>query len=499
MKKSTRTPLTQPRRALTLAAVAAFGALALTSFSAPAHAQTTPTNVQLLDQALNQSAGSDGVVIDDMIFPRANFLDYRNRVAKQGSRSLSSAFYNTARWTGGNVYYSFNASLPTAQRTAFLEATQEWEKWVNVKFTARTNQANYINVYHDASDGSFSYIGMVGGVQDMSLASWATKWTACHEIAHALGAMHEQCRSDRDNYVSIDFSNIPSSAASNFAIVSDSINKGAFDFDSVMLYFSTAFAIDNSKYTIICKPSYTQYQDTMGQRDHLSTSDKAGMISIYGAPVSNYSLSGVVSVGTQKLSGVVLTLNNGQTATTNTSGVYTFASLPGAAYTLTPSKAGYTFSPASRQFTLSGNVTTANFAATAATVALPTVSVTSVNMVEGNAGAPYITFNVSLSQPSTQAVSVNFTTANGTATAGSDYTARSGTITIPAGSTMADIRVNILPDRVVEANETFTVVLSNPAGATLATYVGRATIINDDRASDATRSVAADEPSMGNG
>ncbi len=487
----------QTRRALTFVALAAFGALP--SLSASAQAQTTPTNLQLLDKALAKSEGFNNIAVDDMLFPRANFQAYRDRVAgaERGGPQLRSALYNVTHWTGGNVYYSFNANLPAAQRTAFLDAAQEWQKWLNVHFIARTNQANYINVYHDASDGSFSYIGMVGGVQDMSLASWATKWTACHEIEHALGAMHEQCRSDRNNYVTIDFSNIQSGAESNFAVVSDSINKGTYDFDSVMHYYDTAFATDSSKPTIICKPAYSQYQSTMGQRDHLSTKDIAGMVSIYGAPVSKYSLSGAVTVGTTALSGVSLALSNGTATTTSTSGAFTFSNVAGGTYTLTPSKTGYTFSPTSRSFTLSGNVTNANFAATVVTAPVPAVSISSVNMVEGNAGTRYMTFNVSLSEPSTQTVTVNFATANGTAAAGSDYTATSGTLTLRAGATIADVRINVLPDRVVEANETFSVVLSTPAGATLGTYTGRGTILNDDRASDtpATRSVASDDPS----
>ncbi|RYG57751.1 hypothetical protein EON80_27895 [bacterium] len=281
-KPSLSSPWVRARRVVSFTSIAACGVLM--AVSSPVKAQSAPSNLQLLDQALLKSQGADEVFVGDMIFPRANFLNYRDKVAGQGDRSTRSSFYNVARWTGGNVYYSFNASLPTAQRTAFLEACREWEKWVNVKFVARTTQANYINVYHDSNDGSFSFIGMVGGVQDMSLASWATKWTACHEIAHALGAMHEQCRSDRDNYVSIDFSNVSSGTEGNFAIISTSINKADYDFDSVMHYYSTAFANDSSKPTIICKPAYTQYQSTMGQRDHLSSLERRGWSRYMGRP-----------------------------------------------------------------------------------------------------------------------------------------------------------------------------------------------------------------------
>lgn len=469
--------------ALAFATAVTLGAVAS---SVPAEAQSAPSSLELLERVIADSDGLKGVVMDDMIFPRANFLSYRDSVAGIGSRQLRSSFYNVARWAGGIVYYSFDANLPPAQGTAFLEACQEWEKWVNLKFVERTTQANYIRVYQDSGGGSFSYIGMVGGVQDLSLASWASKWTACHEIAHALGAMHEQCRSDRDSYVSIDFSNVSLESAGNFAIVSTSINKGAYDFDSVMHYYGNAFALNTAQPTIICKPGYTQFQSTMGQRDHLSQLDKEGMVAIYGAPISNYSLSGVVTLGTGKLAGVLIKLNTGQSVTTDSNGAFSFPTLLAGTYTLAANKTGYNFTPTSRSLILSGNVSSVSFAAAVAPAApAVVVSIPSIAMVENNAGAPYMSFNVSLSEPSAQTVTVNFATVNGSALAGSDYIARSGTLTFRAGTTIAEVRITLLPDRILEANETFSVVLSNPVGATLGVWNGKATIVNDDRASDA--------------
>ena len=68
------------------------------------------------------------------------------------------------------------------------------------------------------------------------------------------------------------------------------------------------------------------------------------------------------------------------------------------------------------------------------------------------------------------AVTVTYATANGTAIAGQDYTAKTGTVTIPAGATSATFSVPIMGDTVVEQDETFFVNLSDPsAGASLAT------------------------------
>ncbi len=77
-------------------------------------------------------------------------------------------------------------------------------------------------------------------------------------------------------------------------------------------------------------------------------------------------------------------------------------------------------------------------------------------------------------------MTVGYTTANGTATAGVDYTADSGTVTFAPGVTSQQLNVGVLGDTTVEANETFTVTLSNPTGATLAAGAAIGTITNDD-------------------
>ncbi|PRC49416.1 calcium-binding protein, partial [Mycobacterium sp. ITM-2017-0098] len=80
----------------------------------------------------------------------------------------------------------------------------------------------------------------------------------------------------------------------------------------------------------------------------------------------------------------------------------------------------------------------------------------------------------------TAPVSVAYATSNGTATAGSDFTAKSGTVTFAAGVTSQQISVAVVGDTVVEQNETFTVTLSSPTGATIADGSAIGTITNDD-------------------
>jgi hypothetical protein len=111
---------------------------------------------------------------------------------------------------------------------------------------------------------------------------------------------------------------------------------------------------------------------------------------------------------------------------------------------------------------------------------LPTLGIADVSVAEGNAGTSTATFTVTLSAAAAGAVTVNYATADGTATAGSDYTAGSGTLTFAAGELTKTVAVTVSGDTAVEADETFGVNLSAASGATVADAQGVATITNDD-------------------
>ena len=110
----------------------------------------------------------------------------------------------------------------------------------------------------------------------------------------------------------------------------------------------------------------------------------------------------------------------------------------------------------------------------------PTVSVDNVTVTEGNSGNVNATFDVSLSTASGQAASVNYATADGTATAPADYAATSGTVNFAAGETTKQVTVLVHGDTLDEANETFTLNLSNPSNVTIADGIGVGTITDDD-------------------
>jgi Calx-beta domain-containing protein/uncharacterized protein DUF4214 len=104
-----------------------------------------------------------------------------------------------------------------------------------------------------------------------------------------------------------------------------------------------------------------------------------------------------------------------------------------------------------------------------------------VRITEGDLGGSTSPVNVTLSNPTVQVVTVDYTTGNGTATAGSDYVAASGTVTIPAGSTSVPILIHVNSDMDIEPNETFTITLSNATNVNfISNAVANVTIANDD-------------------
>jgi hypothetical protein len=106
------------------------------------------------------------------------------------------------------------------------------------------------------------------------------------------------------------------------------------------------------------------------------------------------------------------------------------------------------------------------------------LAVADASVPEGDRGFSTVAVAVTLSRASSQAITVSYRTADGTAKAKEDYTATSGTLTFQPGETSRTISVSIKGDRKREADETFSVQLSNAVGATIG--VATVTILNDD-------------------
>ncbi len=115
---------------------------------------------------------------------------------------------------------------------------------------------------------------------------------------------------------------------------------------------------------------------------------------------------------------------------------------------------------------------------------IPVINVSPIQIEEGDSGTKTATFEVNLSEATTQVVSVRYTITDGSASiSDNDYQAASpGQLQFAAGETSKNISVTINGDEKVEADETFVLNLSDPQNATLGSNAVTATILNDDRA-----------------
>ena len=150
------------------------------------------------------------------------------------------------------------------------------------------------------------------------------------------------------------------------------------------------------------------------------------------------------------------------------------------------------------------NITVGNLAATSLAVDITDVAVLTIidddvsqisvsdqNLAEASTN---MTFTVSLDKSGIAPITVDYATSDGTAEAGSDYTSVSGTLTFASGETSKSVIVPISGDNILEADESFTVTLSNVTGtANLLDGSGTGVIENDDAASVTIADVATDE------
>jgi len=195
--------------------------------------------------------------------------------------SCSTILSDRRRWPNGVVPYTLRSGTTNSSRDAIADAIAEWENKTSVRFVQRTNQQDYIE-FVGTGNGNIcsSALGRAGGRQ---VINYAGNGRGClvHEIGHAMGLSHEQNRNDRDDFITIDFSNVAGNAASQFRKATFSTDVGEYDFASVMHYGAFTFALSRSRPVIRPKdPSIPLSR--VGNTNVLSPTDVLGVEFVYG-------------------------------------------------------------------------------------------------------------------------------------------------------------------------------------------------------------------------
>lgn len=220
-------------------------------------------DIILTEQQLDQMIED----VRDQLFALKN---PEQRIEKPKDRSLCSDL--SSRWPFPIPYFIDTAT--GVNPASVLAAIRRWEEETCIRFIRKDSTPSGNSIRFTNGKGCSSYVGMFGGSQNITLQANGCNSVGivAHEIAHALGAYHEQSRADRDSYVNIIKDNIQPGAEHNFWKQSSSVDYGVgYDYGSLMHYGSNFFSKDFNKPTMITRDP--MMQDVIGQSFDLTFFD----------------------------------------------------------------------------------------------------------------------------------------------------------------------------------------------------------------------------------
>lgn len=162
------------------------------------------------------------------------------------ARDLRGGYFKADKmktWPSTEIAVILDPRLPDPDRID--QALREIEAVSPFRFVAFTNQPDGL-IFEQADELCASYLGRVGGFQPIILARHCNKQQIMHEVLHALGFPHEHSRPERDRFVTVTWDNILEDFRPQFEVIPREMLPvtfpPGFDYNSIMLYPSNAFA-----------------------------------------------------------------------------------------------------------------------------------------------------------------------------------------------------------------------------------------------------------------
>ncbi|XP_061750301.1 high choriolytic enzyme 1-like isoform X1 [Nerophis ophidion] len=179
----------------------------------------------------------------------------------------------------GKVFVPFviASHYSSRERSIILRGLTSFDSVSCIRFVPRTNQRDYLTI--QSNNGCYSYVGRRGNSQTLSLDRQGCLYhsTVQHELLHALGFNHEQCRSDRDRHIRVLWENIQPGWEYAFDKMNTLNMNTPYDYKSVMQYHRYAFS-GNNKPTMMPIPNANV---NFGDATQMSSNDVRRVNTLY--------------------------------------------------------------------------------------------------------------------------------------------------------------------------------------------------------------------------